>query len=166
MLPGYVFGGGMVLVQVTLKHVLHSVGGVKHASAKVLARFVESIEQHSLPVLVVRVALGKKCVIIEDLLVEGPRVFSKSKSSVGSEKFGQINRISHWVRDGQIRLARIDVHGSYIDFYLGRDFFQKETADAARTGAQLGFEFYRDPFRIVAELEQKALGTDQEPRGV
>ena len=154
----------MIFVQITPEHVLDAVGRIEDAGAKSLLRFIERIKQHALAVFMIAVSLREKRIVVEHMLVQSPRIFRQPERRVRSKKFGQINGIRHRVRDRQIRMSRIDIHRSHVDFNLRRNLFEIKTADAMRRHPHPSLEFRRNPLGIFADLQSKFFGTDNKAR--
>src|SRR6185312_13197562 len=65
--------------------------------------------------------------------------------------------------DGQVGMAGVDVYRGHVHFNLGRDFFQIEAADTAGGEPHAGFEFHRNPFRVLANFDRESFGVDLDP---
>ncbi len=56
------------------------------------------------------------------------------------------------MRNRQVGPAGIDVDRRNVDLNLGREFLEIKAADSVGPEAYSSFEFYRNPFGVVANL--------------
>ena len=150
----------MVFLQVAPEHVLHAISGIEDACAQAVTRFVQSVEQHALAIFMIRVALGKKCLIVEHLFVEGPGVLGQTQRGIGPEELCQINGVGNRMRDREIWASRIDIHGRDVDLDLRRQLLEVETANAVCAGAERSFELDRNPIGVGSNFQREFLRAD------
>ena len=152
----------VIFLQIPPEHVLHAICSIEDTSAQSLLRFVQRIKQHPLAIFVIAVSLRQKRIVIEHMLVHSPRIFRQSKRCVRPEKFGQINGVSHGMRDRQIRVSRVNIHRRDIDLNFRRKFLQIKTANPVCGEAHAGLELRGDPLGIFPNFQNKLFRTDCE----
>ena len=81
----------MILLQIAPEHVLNAVGRIKDAGAQPLLGFIECIKEHALAIFVIAISLRQKSIIIEHMLIQGPRIFRESERGIWPKKLRQIN---------------------------------------------------------------------------
>jgi hypothetical protein len=81
------------------EHVLHAVGGVKHAGHHAAAAAFQGTEEHPLAFLIRQPGLLQEGIGVDGVLVERPCVLGHSQSGVCAQQFGQVSGITGGVRN-------------------------------------------------------------------
>ena len=105
----------------------------------------------------VAVTLDKECLIVQNLFIECPRVFCQAQSRIRPKKLGQINGVSHGVRDRQVGMGRINIDWRHVNFHFRRQCFEIEATNSPGAEPHGGIEFHLYPFGIFSDLQREAL---------
>ena len=123
--------GGVSRVDVAPERVLEPVGAVEDADAKPARHLVERIEEHRLALAVHVETLLDELIVVDDVLVQGPRVFGQPERGERPLLLGQVDGVNRRIAHRHRGMLGIDVDRGDIQPELGLRAQEQELAQAA-----------------------------------